>query len=387
MAGFQQRLESALAERQDSGLYRQRLTLESAQGALVRVDGSEYVNFCSNDYLGLAAHPKVIESFQNAARQYGVGSGASHLVCGHSYPHRALEEALAEVTGRSRALLFSSGYAANTGTLTTLLQKGDHVFQDRLNHASLLDGGRHSGARFQRFAHSDVADLERRLVAVQGPRLVVVDGVFSMDGDTAPLAELAALCHREDAWLMVDDAHGFGVMGNNGAGSVSAAGLDSDEVPVLMATLGKALGCAGAFVAGNDLLIESLVQQARNYIYTTALPPAVAAAALTALHLLREESWRQVHLQQLIARFRRGASDLGLELMHSDSAIQPLLCGEPARAVALSRQLRERGLLIGAIRPPTVPAGTSRLRITLSAAHSEQQVDRLLEELERCLCP
>ncbi|PLW70789.1 8-amino-7-oxononanoate synthase [Pseudohalioglobus lutimaris] len=386
MVGFEQRLGAVLAERRQQGLYRQRLTLESAQGPVVRVDGKEYLNFCSNDYLGLAAHPKVIESFQRAASAYGVGSGASHLVCGHSHPHRALEEALAELTGRGRALLFSSGFAANTGTLTTLLQPGDHVFQDRLNHASLLDGGLHSGARFRRFAHNDVADLQRRLAAAQGLKLVVVDGVFSMDGDSAPLARLAALCRREQAWLMVDDAHGFGVMGDNGAGSVQAAGLGSGDVPVLMATLGKALGSAGAFVAGDELLIEGLIQQARNYIYTTAIPPAVAAAALTALHLLREESWRREHLHQLIARFRRGAAELGLALMHSNSAIQPLLCGEAARAVELSRQLRERGLLIGAIRPPTVPAGTSRLRITLSAGHSEQQVDRLLEELGRCQC-
>ncbi len=386
MAGFEQRLGAALAERRQQGLYRQRLTLESPQGPLVRIDGNTYINFCSNDYLGLAAHPKVIESFQRAAQAYGVGSGASHLVCGHSQPHRDLEEALAELTGRPRALLFSSGFAANTGTLTTLLQPGDHVFQDRLNHASLLDGGLHSGARFRRFAHNDVADLERRLCAAEGPKLVVVDGVFSMDGDTAPLPELAALCRREQAWLMVDDAHGIGVLGDHGAGSLQAAGLDSSDVPVLMATLGKALGSAGAFVAGDELLIEGLIQQARNYIYTTAMPPAVAAAALTAVQLLREESWRREHLQQLIARFRRGAAELGLALMPSRSAIQPLSCGDAATAVELSRLLRERGLLIGAIRPPTVPAGTSRLRITLSAAHSEQQVDDLLDELGRCQC-
>ena len=386
MAGFEQRLGAALAERRQQGLYRQRLTLESPQGPLVRIDGNQYINFCSNDYLGLAAHPKVIQSFQRAAKEYGVGSGASHLVCGHSQPHRELEEALAELTGRPRALLFSSGFAANTGTLTTLLQPGDHVFQDRLNHASLLDGGLHSGARFRRFAHNDVADLERRLRAAEGLKLVVVDGVFSMDGDTAPLPELAALCRREQAWLMVDDAHGIGVLGDHGAGSVQAASLECSDVPVLMATLGKALGSAGAFVAGDELLIEGLIQQARNYIYTTAMPPAVAAAALTALQLLREEAWRREHLQRLIARFRRGAAELGLALMPSRSAIQPLLCGDAARAVELSYLLRERGLLIGAIRPPTVPAGTSRLRITLSAAHSEQQVDDLLDELGRCQC-
>ncbi|MBT7719414.1 MAG: 8-amino-7-oxononanoate synthase [Halieaceae bacterium] len=382
--GFEQRLRASLTQRQEQGLYRQRLTLDSAQGPVVRMQGRDYLNFCSNDYLGLAAHPRLVESFQRAAGQYGVGSGASHLVCGHSRPHHELEEALAEMTGRPRALLFSSGYAANTGTLTSLLQPGDNVFQDRLNHASLLDGGLHSGARFRRFAHNDVADLDAKLAAVEGSGLVVVDGVFSMDGDSAPLGELAALCRRQDAWLMVDDAHGFGVMGESGAGSLQAAGMGIKEVPVLMATLGKALGTGGAFVAGDDYLIEGLIQQSRNYIYTTALAPALAAATLTSLAILREEAWRRNHLVTLIQRFRDGANQLGLPLMASNSAIQPLKVGDATQATAMSQTLRERGLLIGAIRPPTVPPGTSRLRITLSAAHSPQQVDRLLEELALC---
>lgn len=384
MAEFEQRLSAALVQRREQGLYRQRLTLDSAQGPSVRVDGRSYLNFCSNDYLGLAAHPQVVESFRRAAIQYGVGSGASHLVCGHSRPHHQLEEALAELTGRPRALLFSSGFAANTGTLTTLLQTGDAVFQDRLNHASLLDGGLHSGARFRRFAHNDVADLAGKMSAADGPKLVVVDGVFSMDGDLAPLAELAALCRREDAWLMVDDAHGIGVLGENGAGSVAEAGLGCDDVPVLMATLGKALGTGGAFVAGSETLIEALIQQARNYIYTTAISPAVAAATLTSLEILSDEPWRREHLAKLIQRFRQGAQQLDLSLMPSASAIQPLLVGDAGRAIAISQRLRDRGLLISAIRPPTVPAGTSRLRVTLSAAHSEEQVDRLLEELNLC---
>ena len=373
-------------------------TLQSAQGPVVQVDGRQYLNFCSNDYLGLAAHPRVVAAFQAAANRYGVGSGASHLVCGHSALHHQLEEALAEFTGRPRALLFSSGYMANTGILTSLLQRGDHVLEDRLNHASLLDGGLHSGARFQRFPHNDVASLERKLAAAggtqgheaatagaqEGVKLVVVDGIFSMDGDTAPLQELAACCARQDASLMVDDAHGFGVMGESGAGSTEAAGLDAAAVPVLMATLGKALGTGGAFVAGSELLIEALIQQARTYIYTTALPPAVAAASLESLQLLRDESWRRGHLASLIARFRAGALQLGLPLMSSASAIQPLVTGDAARALDMSEKLRERGLLIGAIRPPTVPVGTSRLRITLSAAHSEEQVDQLLEQLANC---
>ena len=381
MGGFSERLAAVLEQRREEGLYRHRLTLESSQGPIVSVNGRQYLNFCSNDYLGLAAHPRIVERFRSAAIQYGVGSGASHLVCGHSAPHHQLEEALAEFTGRARALLFSSGYMANAGILSSLLQRGDSVFEDRLNHASLLDGGLHSGARFQRFPHNDVSALKAKLASAQGPKMVVVDGVFSMDGDTAPLAALADACGEHDAWLMVDDAHGFGVLGERGVGSTEAAGLEVFSVPVLMATLGKALGTAGAFVAGSEVLIEGLIQQSRNYIYTTALPPAVAAASLEALSLLREEPWRREHLAQLIVRFRVGAEQLGLPLMLSAIAIQPLLVGDAARAVDLSKRLSEAGFLIGAIRPPTVPAGTSRLRITLSAAHSEEQVDQLLEQL------
>lgn len=381
MEAFPQRLRAVLDERRAAGLYRQCLTLESGQGPLVRLDGREYLNFCSNDYLGLASHPKVIESLRAAAGIWGVGSGASHLVCGHSAPHRALEEALADFAGRPRALLFSSGYAANTGILQALLQSGDTVLQDRLNHASLLDGGLHSGARLRRFVHNDCADLDRKLARVAGPALVAVDGVFSMDGDSAPLAAMARVCGEHQAWLMVDDAHGFGVAGIDGAGSVEAAGLGMAEVPVLMATLGKALGTSGAFVAGSELLIEALIQSTRNYIYTTAMPPALAAASLTALGLLREEGWRRDQLAALVAAFRRGARELGLPLVAAKSAIQPLLVGDAARATELSQQLRDRGILISAIRPPTVPAGTSRLRITLSAAHSSEQVERLLATL------
>ncbi len=381
MEAFPQRLRAVLEERRAAGLYRQCQTLESGQGPLVRVDGQEYLNFCSNDYLGLASHPRVIESLRAAASVWGVGSGASHLVCGHSGPHRALEEALAEFAGRPRALLFSSGYAANTGILQALLRPGDTVLQDRLNHASLLDGGLHSGARLRRFAHNDCEDLSRKLEQTEGPALVAVDGVFSMDGDSAPLAAIARACQQHQAWLMVDDAHGLGVSGATGAGSVEAAGLGSAEVPVLMATLGKALGTSGAFVAGSELLIEALIQSTRNYIYTTAMPPALAAASLTALGLLREEAWRRDHLAALVGRFRRGAAELGLPVMSSTSAIQPLAVGDAGRAVQLSQQLRERGILISAIRPPTVPAGTSRLRITLSAAHTSDQVERLLATL------
>lgn len=380
---FNQRLREVLDQRRKQQLYRQRKTLQSSQGPKVQLDGHSFLNFSSNDYLGLAGHPEITAAFQEAANQFGVGSGASHLVCGHSSPHHQLEEALAKFTGRPRALLFSSGYMANVGTLCALLKKGDYVFEDRLNHASLLDGGLFSGARFQRFAHNDPDSLAEKLSKVEGEgeKLVVVDGVFSMDGDIAPLPELVAECQRQDAWLMVDDAHGLGLLGNSGGGTVEYFGLSLEQVPVLMGTLGKGLGTAGAFVAGSEELIEGLIQLARTYIYTTALPPAVAAATLASLSIIKREPQRRSHLLTLIERFRQGAQQLGLNLMASETAIQPLLVGASDKAVAVSESLAKRGFLVGAIRPPTVPMNTARLRITLSAAHTEEQIDQLLEAL------
>lgn len=378
-----QTLQTALDQRRAEQLYRQRRVVETAQGADVVVDGRRCLNFCSNDYLGLANHPAVVAAFRQAAAEFGVGSGASHLVCGHSRLHHELEEKLAAFTGRPRALLFSTGYMANLGVINALLGSGDYIFQDRLNHASLLDGGLLSGARFQRFLHNDCGNLETRLRKIDGSetrKLICVDSVFSMDGDTAPLPELAALAHRHGAWLMADDAHGFGVLGERGAGCAEL--LDTQQLPILMGTLGKAIGSAGAFVAGSEALIETLIQFARTYIYTTALPPAVAAATSASLDLLQEEGWRRAHLRQLIERFRAGAEQLGLALMPSQSAIQPLLVGEAGRALELSNRLAERGFWISAIRPPTVPAGSARLRITLTAAHSTAQVDQLLTALE-----
>ncbi len=380
------RLRERLDQRHRESLHRQRLMLESPQGARVRLRGRDYLCFCSNDYLGLANHPRLVASMRRAAGEYGVGSGASHLVVGHSRYHHELEEALAEFTGRRRALLFSSGYMANLGVITSLAGRGNLVLEDRLNHASLLDAGLLSGARLRRFRHNAVEHLRALLRAADSAsgKLVAVDGVFSMDGDRAPLRELASACAAGDATLMVDDAHGFGVLGPGGAGSVAAYGLTSGEVPVLMGTLGKALGCFGAFVAGDDSLIEGLLQFARSYVYTTALPPAVAAASLTALRLLDEEAWRRERLDALIKRFRAGAATLGVELMDSATAIQPLLAGDPSRALRLSARLEELGILVSAIRPPTVPRGAARLRITLSAAHSENDLDRLLESLAAC---
>ena len=361
---------------------RREVTRRSAGGTRLRVDGAELVAFCSNDYLGLADHPRVVAAFLAAAREWGVGSGASHLVSGHCREHHALEEELAAFVGRPRALLFSTGYMANLAVVTTLLGRRDRVYEDRLNHASLLDAGLASGARFVRYPHADAAALARRLGrTAAGRALVVTDGVFSMDGDVAPLRELAAVCRAHAAWLFVDDAHGLGVLGATGRGSVEAAGLGTDDVPVLMGTLGKAFGTFGAFVAGDDDLIETLLQRARTYVYTTALPPAVAAATRAALHVMQDEPWRREKVLGHVARFRAGASSLGLRLLESATPIQPLVLGSEASAVAASEALRAQGFWIPAIRPPTVPAGSSRLRITFSAAHEASDVERLLEAL------
>jgi len=378
-------LSSRLAERRVAHLYRQRPLLESPQGVRVTVDGQPLLAFCSNEYLGLANHPQVIEAFAQGARQWGVGGGASHLVVGHSQPHHQLEEALAEFTGRPRALLMSSGYMANIGAVTALVGKGDTVLQDRLNHASLLDAGLLSGARFSRYLHNDPASLASRLAKATGNTLVVTDGVFSMDGDLADLPALCAAAREQDAWVMVDDAHGFGCLGKNGGGIVEHFGLGVEEVPVLIGTLGKGFGTAGAFIAGSEALIETLIQFARPYIYTTSQPPAVACATLASLRLIRDEHWRRDHLQKLIALFRAGVQELGLELMDSPSPIQPIVVGSSARALALSAALREQGILVTAIRPPTVPQGTARLRVTLSAEHSEDDVAQLVTALSRAI--
>lgn len=377
-------LAARLAERRAADLYRQRPLLESPQGPQVVVDGQPLLAFCSNDYLGLANHPEVIKAWRDGAERWGVGGGASHLVIGHSTPHHEVEEALAELTGRPRALLFSTGYMANLGAITALVGQGDTVLQDRLNHASLLDGGLLSGARFSRYLHNDPASLASRLDKATGNTLVVTDGVFSMDGDCADLQALAKVARERGAWLMVDDAHGLGTLGAKGGGLVEHCGLGVEDVPVLIGTLGKACGTSGAFVAGSEELIEALVQFARPYIYTTSQPPALACATLKALDLLRREHWRREHLAALIRQFRTGAEQIGLTLMDSHTAIQPILIGDAGRALALSHLLRERGLLVTAIRPPTVPAGSARLRVTLSAAHSEAQVQLLLNALAEC---
>ena len=369
-----------------AGLYRTRRVLDGPQCPEVISDGRRLLSFCSNDYLGLANHPEVIRALQRGAEHYGVGSGAAHLVSGHSAAHHALEAELAAFVQRPRALLFSTGYMANLGVMAALLGRGDAVFEDRLNHASLIDAGLLSGARLQRYAHADAQALETRLVQSSAKqKLVASDGVFSMDGDLAPLPELAASSARHNAWLMIDDAHGLGVLGRNGGGVLEHFGLGMAEVPILMGTLGKAFGSFGAFVAGSDDLIETLIQRARSYIYTTATPPALAEATRAALRLVQSAGWRRERLTALVTRFRAGAAQLGLPLSESSTPIQPLIVGDATRALQLSQTLFERGILISAIRPPTVPAGTARLRITFSAAHSEAQVDRLLGALDEVM--
>ncbi len=372
-----QRLADQLAELERRGLRRSRLVRQSPQGPRIVVDGQEVLAFCSNDYLGLANHPRIVAAAIEAASRYGVGEGASHLLSGHSVVHERLEEKLAGFMKMPRALLFSTGYQANIGAVTALAGPEDAVFSDALNHASLIDGVRLSRARVVRYPHADLGYLSEALAESSSrTKLVVTDGVFSMDGDIAPLPALLDLCERHDAWLLVDDAHGFGVIGPEGGGSPAHFGLRSPRL-VYVGTLGKAAGVAGAFVAGAAEMVETLLQRARTYIYTTAAPAMLAAAIETSLQLIREDEWRRERLRALIAVLRRELRGSESALGSSDTPIQPLVLGGNSEAVRASAALRERGILVPAIRPPTVPEGTARLRISLSAAHSEQEVLRL----------
>ena len=376
-------LQARLNLRREEHLYRTRLNVASGCSSTLSVEGRSLINFCSNDYLGLAGHPDISLALKQAADVYGTGSGASHLVSGHSVVHHELEEQLAEYTGRPRALLFSTGYMANIGAINALIGRRDLVLQDQLNHASLLDGGRLSQADFQRYKHVNMASLEQRLEQSSAERkLIVTDGVFSMDGNLAPLREISRLAEKHSAWLMVDDAHGVGVLGQQGGGLVEELNMTVEQVPVLVGTLGKSFGTFGAFVAGSEALIETLIQFSRSYIYTTALPPAIAAATLASLKIVREETWRRDKLVQLVARFRRGAQQIGLQLAESNTPIQPVLINNDEKVMQVGQQLRAAGFLVGAIRPPTVPVGTGRLRITFSADHSEEQVDQLVAALD-----
>ena len=433
-------LQSELNERASLGLLRQRRTLQSPQAPHIMVDGKSYLSFCSNDYLGLANHPQLIAALQQGAQQHGVGAGAAHLVSGHNATHHRLENELAAFVSKPAALLFSTGYMANLGVVQALVGKGDTVFADKLNHASLNDAMQLSRATVKRYRHNDMTQLaklleqanghgkdavpdvesrharfpdgttshstrmpkdgnqvagylsssppegERDRVSLReshvkrGRKLVITDAVFSMDGDLAPLPELLALCEQHDAWLLIDDAHGFGVLGEQGRGSLAHFGIASKRV-ICMATLGKAAGVFGAFVAAEQVVIDTLINHARSYVYTTATPPALASALLESLKLITNGDELRGRLQRLIAQLRSGLRSLPWSVMPSATAIQPLLVGGNQAALNLSDGLRERGIWVAAIRPPTVPQGTARLRITLSAAHRAADVSRLLESL------
>lgn len=381
-----QRLADQLAEIGRRGLLRRRLVRESPQGPRIVVDGQDYLAFCSNDYLGLANHPRIVEAAINAALRHGVGEGASHLLSGHSVVHERLEAKLAQFLEMPRALLFSSGYQANIGAITALVGPEDAIFSDALNHASLIDGVRLSRAQVVRYPHADLKVLKKALTDSRArARLIVTDGVFSMDGDIAPLPAMLDLCERHDAWLLLDDAHGFGVIGPEGRGTPAHFGLRSSRI-VYVGTLGKAAGVAGAFVAGAAEAVETVLQRARTYIYTTAGPALLAAAVETSLQLIQGDEWRRERLRKLIATLKQELRGSESALASSDTPIQPLILGGNSAAVRASAALRERGILVPAIRPPTVPEGSARLRISLSAAHSERDVLRLAAAL-REVCP
>ncbi|HSH42301.1 MAG TPA: 8-amino-7-oxononanoate synthase [Arenicellales bacterium] len=363
-------------------LYRSRLVLDGPQAAHVELDGRRLLSFCSNDYLGLAGDPRLVEALQRGAARYGVGAGASHLVSGHRAAHQALEEELAEFVGAERALTFSTGYMANLAIAQVFAGRGDLVVEDKLNHTSLIDAGLLTRGTLRRYPHGDAGRARALLAdAGDGQGLLLSDAVFSMDGDIAPVEALVDAAAGQQALAVFDDAHGFGVLGPEGRGTLAYCGKAPRENVLMMGTLGKALGTHGAFVAGDEVLVETLLQKARPYIYTTAAPPALAEATRAALDIARREEWRRDRLRALIGRFRAGAAELGLEPLDSETPIQPVMVGEPQRALRMSEMLREAGILVVAIRPPTVPAGTARLRVTFAADHTEDDVDRLLEGL------
>ncbi|MFT3790298.1 MAG: 8-amino-7-oxononanoate synthase [Rudaea sp.] len=381
-----ERLAAAQAERARHDLLRRLREVEAVDGVHIWIDGRTLVNFASNDYLGLAQHPALQEALIRAAKQWGVGATAAHLLGGHRDEHAALEEKLARWTKRDAALLFSTGYMANLGAMQALLGEGDVCVQDKLDHACLIDGARLAGATLKRYVHADADSARRQLEAnPDGAALLATDGVFSMDGDVAPLAGLAALCKAQRATLMVDDAHGLGVLGQEGAGSLADAGLEQDDAPVLMATLGKALGVSGAFIAGSKALIDGFVQFARTHVYTTAMPPALAAATSVAVDIVRFEDWRRDKLRRLVAHFRHGAGERDIALLDSRTPIQPVLIGASRAALVAAQRLESDGCFVPAIRPPTVAQGKARLRVTFSALHEEADVEKLLNALARAI--
>ncbi|MBS1144343.1 MAG: 8-amino-7-oxononanoate synthase [Proteobacteria bacterium] len=383
---LEDRLAGELAEIETAGLTRRRRVLESPCGRIATVDGQQLINFAANDYLGLAGNTDIAQALADGALHWGAGAGASHLVSGHLAPHEALEKEIAAFTGFDRALTFSTGYLANLAVTPTLAGRGAAVFADKLNHASLIDAqqqAKANGADVQRYPHNDVAALEKLLAAsTAATKLIVTDAVFSMDGDLAPLPLIFALAERYDAWLVIDDAHGFGVLGPHGQGSLAHFNLPASPRILLMGTLGKAAGVGGAFVAGSATAIEYLLQKGRSYIFTTAQPPAIACALSRSLRIIADGDALRAPLKARIGQLRDGLAGLPLKLLPSLTAIQPLIVGENDAAVALSKALWERGLWVPAIRPPTVPKGTARLRISVSAAHSEADIAQLTAALK-----
>ena len=385
MKNLNLKLNKALKERKKQNRYRTRRITKGPQQIEMKVDDRDVISFCSNDYLGLANNPQIKQAAIKAINDFGVGSGSAHLINGHSIVHHQLEEELAEFTGYPRALLFSTGYMANLGLCQALASKGDYIFEDKLNHASLIDGGLISGARLQRYLHNDASSLKHKLDKTDkdANKLVLTDGVFSMDGDIANLPKLSTLCRKNNSWLMVDDAHGFGTLGETGKGSLEHFSLGQKDVPIYMATLGKAIGTAGAFIAGSDELIETIIQQARTYIYTTAMPAAIAEATRYSLNIIQNESRHLNNLNNNIDYFKNCCSETSLPIENSETAIQPMIIGDDLTTLKISQDLFNAGFLVTAIRPPTVPEGTSRLRITLSAKHTHDHIDQLINALRK----
>ena len=377
---LEQKLAQQLEQKKLQSLYRTHKVLQSPQCITPIIDCKKVLSFNSNDYLGLANHPALKKAFIDAANEYGVGSGSAHLVCGHHAYHQQLEEQLAAKTGYPKALLFSTGYMANLA-IGSLLSRHDTLFQDKLNHASLIDSGTLSAAKVKRYKHLDIDQCETQLKQAEHHKLVMTDSVFSMDGDQADLSHLSQICLSNNATLMIDDAHGFGVLGATGAGSCEESQLSHKDIPIYMATLGKAMGSFGAFIAASDTIIDALIHLARPYVYTTAMPAAQAAASLAALNLLNDEAWRRDTLNSNILYFRQCAEHCDLPLMDSKTAIQPIVLGDNHLTMNASQQLWDKGLLVSAIRPPTVPEGSARLRITLCAEHTHQHIDQLISEL------
>lgn len=384
---LEKRFLAKLEERRQINLYRSRYVVDARSGAKLSSGAKEYLSFTHNDYLGLSNHPKIIKAWKSSVEHYGASSSASHLLGGYCKPHHELEKALAEFLGYESVLLFSTGYMANLGVFTALMTEDDHIFQDKFNHASLIDAGRYCLAKFSRYQHLNLADLTRKLSqASTAHKWIVSDGVFSMDGHIAPLPELAALAKQHQAALVIDDAHGLGVLGANGRGSLEFHSMNSQDVPILVGTFGKALGCFGAFVASSKIITESLLQFSRSYIYTTALPPGIASSIAVSLQVVQDETWRREYLNNLIKRFYQKAQEFNLPVTQSMTPIQTILIGCSAKTMEIAARLAEAGIIVGAVRPPTVPPNTARLRICLSVHHQESDIDYLIETLAGIIC-